>query len=383
MPDGLSSQSRFPKNGIMSLLDIHRRHNLAGSTGQDLQLRDLITPEELEAFLSMPLGYGSSRGDPELRTLIGARCGIDQEKVLITQGAALALFLTNFELCNPGDEIVVATPCYPPSIDSLRATKAQIRPLPLTFKSGFRLDTQALSNALTPKTKLVSLASPQNPGGVSLARETIETVVDIVSMQAPDAYVVVDETFREATYGSPPQASVANLSKRIVTMSSISKAYGAPGLRIGWLTSGDEALYERLRIAKTSTVISASVVDETLAVMLFKKLDGIMEQRNATLAKAFDLLEDWVSTHKDLIEWVRPDGGALCCMRLPESRFSEAAVDRFYESQEDYDLQISDGRWFGEEQRVIRIGFGYLSLERLEAALTALHQALWDCSDNA
>lgn len=379
MPDGPAPESRFPKNGIMSLLDVHRRHNLAGSTGQDLQLRDLLAPEELEAFLSMPIGYGTSRGDPALRAAIAARCGVDYAEVLITQGAAMALFLTNFELCGPGDEIVVATPCYPPAIDALRATGAAIRPLEISFASGFQLDNQALSQVLSPRTKLVSLASPQNPSGVSLSRENLEAVIELVAAQAPSAYVIVDETFREATYGRSSQPSVAGLSDRIVTMASISKAHGAPGLRIGWLTCRDKELYERLRIAKTNTVISASVVDEALAVSLFHKLDPIMEKRGEALSKAFKILESWVTDHGNLIDWVKPDAGALCCLRLPERVFSDAAVERFYQRQEHYDLQISDGRWFGEEQRVIRIGFGYLPPDRLSEALAALHQALSDC----
>lgn len=379
MPDGPSSESRFPRNGIMSLLDIHRRHNLAGSTGQDLQLRDLLSAGELESFLSLPIGYGSSRGDPRLRELIATRCGVDPEEVLITQGAAMALFLTNFELCDPGDEIVVATPCYPPAIDALRATGAQIRPLELTFASGFQLDTQALSKLLSPRTKLISLASPQNPGGVSLPRETIETMIELAAAQAPQAYVIVDETFREAIYGEAPKPSVAGLSSRVVTMSSISKAHGAPGLRIGWLTTRDPQLYERLRIAKTNTVIAASVVDEALAISLFEKHDHIMEERGKALAQAFSMLENWVAAHGETIDWVRPDAGALCCLRLPEALFSDSAVERFYARQQDYDLQISDGRWFGEEQRVIRIGFGYLTPDRLAAALDALSRALSDC----
>ncbi len=380
MPDDTKLQSRFPENGIMSLLDVHRTHNLAGSTGQDLELRDLIGADQMEAFLAMPLGYGSSRGDPELRALIAARCGAEAEQVLVTQGAALALFLTNFELCSPGDEILVGTPCYPPALDALRATGARLTTFPLSFETGFRLDTQAFSKALTTSTKLISLASPQNPGGVSLPRETIETLIEIAAAQAPDAYIILDETFREATYGRPPQPSVAGISDRVVTLSSISKAYGAPGLRIGWLTTGDEALYERLRIAKTNTVISASVVDEKLAVLLFHKLDGIMEQRNADLTAAFSIMARWVEGNEDLIEWVRPDGGALCCLRLPEKIYSDAAVEHFYRSLESHDLQVSDGRWFGEEQRIIRIGFGYLPPDQLQAALEALRQALAACS---
>ncbi|TQV83837.1 hypothetical protein [Denitrobaculum tricleocarpae] len=92
MPDGKSSKSRFPENGIMSLPDLHRRHDLAGGTGENLDPRDLIGPQELDSFLAMPLEYGASRRDPELRALIGARCGIDGEKPLMTQGAAVERF---------------------------------------------------------------------------------------------------------------------------------------------------------------------------------------------------------------------------------------------------------------------------------------------------
>ncbi len=106
------SEGRFPKNEIISLLDVHRRHNLAESTSSDLTLRELVDQSDLESLLELRLGYGTSKGNLTLRKLIADRVGVNPDNVLITQGAALSLFLTNFELCGTGDEIIVATPCF-------------------------------------------------------------------------------------------------------------------------------------------------------------------------------------------------------------------------------------------------------------------------------
>ncbi len=118
------SVGRFPKSEIISLLDVHRRHNLGESTSRDLKLSEFVDQSDLERLMDLRLGYGSSKGSPALRKLIADRLGVNPDTVLITQGAALSLFLTNFELCRTGDEIIVATPCFPPTIDAMRATGA-------------------------------------------------------------------------------------------------------------------------------------------------------------------------------------------------------------------------------------------------------------------
>ena len=305
------SNGRFPKNDIISLLDVHRRHNLAESTSSDLTLRELVDQSNLESLLELRLGYGTSKGNLTLRKRIADRVGVNPDNVLITQGAALSLFLTNFELCGTGDEIVVATPCFPPTIDAMRATGATILPFKLRFEEGYQIDEAALISMLNPKVKLVSIASPQNPSGVSIPRATIIRLVEAVQAKAPEAFLVVDETYRDATYDGNAIPSVAAVSDRIISVSSISKAHGAPGLRIGWLTTQSADLYERLTFAKLNTVISASVVDEALAEILFNKLDVILADRQSALSEALHDLSDWVSEHSHLVEWVRPDAGAL------------------------------------------------------------------------
>jgi hypothetical protein len=195
--------------------------------------------------------------------------------------------------------------------------------------------------------------------------------------QSPEAMLFIDETYREAAYGDDPEAdSFAGLDPRIVTGASVSKALGAPGLRTGWLTVADADLRSRLTVAKMNTVISGSVLDETLAATLLRHREQVLLPRRRLLASALKELATWCEVERERIDWVRPDAGALCCLRLRADAFDEAAVSRFWSLLPRHDLQLASGTWFGESSRVFRLGFGHLPPERLGPALSALSSAL-------
>lgn len=368
---------RFPYNDIISLLDVNREFNLAESTSQDLTLDDLLCLPGVEDIGRLALGYGGSAGDRRLREAIAAATGVLSDQVITTQGTALGLFLLAFEVCRPGDDVILVTPCFPPARATLVAAEVHVRELALSFDSGYRLDLDALARMLTPATRLVSIASPQNPSGVQITREEIEQVLRLLTEYAPGALLYVDETYREAAYGSEPVLdSVAGLDPRIVTGASVSKALGAPGLRTGWLTVSDSNLRDRLVIAKMNIVISGSVLDEALATALIRNRDRVLAPRRALLATALSRVSDWCATERDRVEWVRPDAGALCCIRLRKDVFDEEAVARFWALLSEHRLQLASGEWFGETARSFRLGFGYLPAERLRPALQALTAAL-------
>ncbi|WP_426409650.1 pyridoxal phosphate-dependent aminotransferase [Bradyrhizobium ganzhouense] len=365
---------RFPRNEIISLLDINRRYNLAESTAQDLTFGEIVSMAGgIAALDGLKMGYGSSAGLPRLRATIAALAGVQAEDVITTQGTALGLFLLAFELCRLGDEAVIATPCFPPSRDSLVGTGVTLRECHLTFDRGYRLTPEALEPLLNEKTKLVSIASPQNPSGVRTDLAEIREILNLMRTKAPAARLFVDETYREATYGDelPPQSAVA-LDEAIITGGSVSKAHGAPGLRVGWLTVRDPKLRERLTIAKMNLVISGSPLDETLAATVLDHREAILRQRRTLLATGLSTVAAWVGSQAGMVQWVKPDGGALCCLRLNPTAFDAAAVDRFWSALPKSDLQIGDGSWFGESSAVLRLGFGYLPIDVLPAALDAL-----------
>jgi aspartate/methionine/tyrosine aminotransferase len=368
---------KFPYNEIISLLDVNRRFNLAESTAQDLSVGELLDLPGLENIRDLKLGYSSSAGARILREAIADTCNVPAENVIATQGTALGLFLLGMELCRPGDEAVLITPCFPPSRDGLVGAGATVREIKLSFESGYKLDLDRVAASLTPKTKLVSIASPHNPNGVQTPREDIEKLLAVMENHAPQALLFIDETYREATYGdNKPVESFAALDPRIISGASVSKALGAPGLRTGWLTVADADLRSRLTVAKMNTVISGSVLDETLAAALLRNRESVLAPRRSLLAAALAELSQWCQNEQGRMEWVRPNAGALCSLRLRPDVFNDAAVQKFWDVLPSHELQLAGGTWFGESNRVFRLGFGYLPPERLGPALSALSQAL-------
>lgn len=371
-------RGRFPRNEIMSLLDINRRYNLAESTAQDLSFGEIIgLAGGVDALAELKMGYGSSAGLPRLRASVAALTGVGPDDVLTTQGTALGLFLLAFELCHPGDEAVIATPCFPPARDSLVGAGVTLRECRLTFDRGYRLTGDLIEPLLNERTKLVSIASPQNPSGVRTTLAEIEAILAVMRAKAPGARLFVDETYRDATYGDEPvPQSAATLDDAIVTGGSVSKAHGAPGLRVGWLTVREAELLERLTVAKMNMVISGSPLNETLAAAILDNRETILSARRNLLAQGLSEVAAWVDAHKGLVDWVRPDGGALCCLRLNPEVFDAAGVGRFWSALPMAELQIGDGAWFGESSAILRLGFGYLPIDSLPAALAALSEAI-------
>lgn len=371
-------QGRFPRNEIISLLDVNRRYNLAESTAQDLTFGEILNlAGGAVALNNLKMGYGSSAGLPHLRAEIATVTGAQPEDIITTQGTALGLFLLAFELCRPGDEAVIVTPCFPPSRDALIGAGVTLRECRLTFDQGYRLTTSLLEPLLNERTKLISIASPQNPSGILTSLLEIKSILELMRAKAPAARLFVDETYRDATYAEaiPPQ-SAATLDEMIITGGSVSKAHGAPGLRVGWLTVREPKLRERLTIAKMNIVISGSPLNEALAAAILGNREKILQERRELLTAGLSKVATWISVHRGLVDWVKPDGGALCCLRLNPIAFDADAVARFWSSLPERDLQLGNGTWFGEPSAIFRLGFGYLPIDVLPIALDALSQVL-------
>ncbi|GAA5155328.1 pyridoxal phosphate-dependent aminotransferase [Pseudonocardia eucalypti] len=361
---------RFPTSAMSGLVDRPVRYDLAESTCPPLRLGEL---GDLTELAGLPLGYGTSRGDSELRELIAAEAGADPGQVLVTVGAIEAMFLLAQDRRH--GRMLVVGPSFPPAREVPEGLGARVDTVPLRFDDGYRLPLDAIEAALGPDVTLVSCASPQNPSGVRFTDDELRSLLARVERRAPEAVVLVDETYRASTYGSAPvPGSAIGLSPRVVTCSSLSKAHGAPGLRIGWLVTADAALYERLRNAKFLSTVTCSVVDELLGTRVLRSRRPILAARAERLARALDELVAWCSGRP--VDLVRPDGGALCCLRLRADRFPDDAVPAFYARLAELDTRVAPGHWFGEPDRVFRLGFGHLEEADFTEALSRLAEAL-------
>ena len=370
-------KGRFPKNEIISLLDVNRRLNLAESTSQDFHFGELLDLVGYDRVKDIRLGYGSAQGTKSLCDEVASMYGITSDCIVSTQGTALALYLLSVELCRPGDEAVIFTPCFPPSRDAMVGSGVSLIEVPLKFEDGYQVNLEEFAANLTAETKLVSLATPQNPAGVATSQDTILKMLDVMTRVAPGAFLFIDETYANATYGNAePPTSFAGLHPRIITGGSVSKAFGAPGLRVGWMTTSDPELRSRLVTAKMNMVISGSPLNETLAALILRNRGAVLGPRRVMLGEAINLVADWQARNTSRVSWIRPDGGAMCCLRLKEEAFSDQAVQEFWQVLPELDLQLASGSWFGETSRVFRLGFGYLPLDTLVEALQNLETAL-------
>ncbi len=368
---------RFARNDIMSLTEIVPRYDLAESVGPDLRLGYLSSPDGFGDHSDLALGYGTVAGDLALRTHVAEAHGVDPEDVVITVGGMHALFLTAFATCRPGTSVVVPSPVFPNAVNAIRSVGAAVSTIPLTFDTGYEVDPAAFRAALRPDTTLVYLASPQNPSGVALSDIAVTGVLEAIEAVCPEAFLLIDETYREAVYGDDPVApSFVHRSPRIVSCASLSKCHGAPGLRIGWAIVRDPALREQIVLGKFNTVISCSRVDEALACAVLERRETILAERRRHLSDGLERTRAWVAAHAQMVDWIRPDAGALCCIRLAPSMFDAAAVERFYACLDAQDARVANGVWFGDEARVFRLGFGLLAVPDLEAGLQRLSRAL-------
>jgi aspartate/methionine/tyrosine aminotransferase len=372
---------RFPQNDIISLVGEAPRFDLGESYGRHLRLADVLELSDGEELREMLLGYGTPEGDGRLREAIAGLHGVAPDDVVVTCGGAQALFLLALILCERGSEAVVAAPLFPLARAALDLigdlVGANVRVLRLSFDQGYQIDVAALRELLSAKTMLVSIASPQNPSGVAIPQRTLDDILALMVDTCPDAYLLVDETYREATYGNKPVAdSAVALGPKVISISSLSKCHGAPGLRIGWAITQDTALRQQLVLGKFNTVVSCSPVDEALALRVLAERDRILPARRRHLAEGVARTVDWIRTNSRFVDWVRPDAGAICCVRLKPSAFDDAAVSRFQDFLSNAGVRVADGRWFGDEVRVFRLGFGSLAIPDLEAALDALSGAL-------
>ena len=343
-------------------------NNLAESSFTDMTLADYGIEADLGRLL---LPYGDHRGSERLRTLITDNSGLRPEDVLVTPGAAAALFMVSTVLLEPGAHTVVCAPNYATNLETPQAIGADLERLELRFEDGWQLDLDRLSRLLRPETRLVSLTYPQNPTGSTITTDQLHALVRIVDNH-PSARLLLDETYRELAYDDPlPMATT--LSSRVLAVSSLSKTYGLPGLRIGWLTCTDPQLMETLLAAKEQIFITGAVLDEELAARTLERRATILPRIHGTIRDHLTVVRDWMDTNRTF-EWVEPQAGVVCFPRIrPEI---DLDTDRFYTTLlQQHGTYVGPGHWFDQPERHFRLGFAWPTRQQLQQGLQALDHA--------
>jgi aspartate/methionine/tyrosine aminotransferase len=343
--------------------------NLTESSVSDAGLDDL----DLD-LAGLVLAYGDHLGHPGLRETLASDPGsgaIGAGDVLVTPGAAGALFAISTALLERGTHVVVASPNYATNVVTPRAIGADLELLELRFDEGYALDLERLAAMIRPDTAFVSLTCPHNPTGTMLTLAELDAVIELVESRG--TRLVVDETYRDM--GRPePLPVAAGRSPSVISVSSMSKTYGVPGIRIGWAMTTDHGLGTTLLAAKEQMVICNSTIDEEVALQVMRRRPERLPHIRDQIDSHREIVTRWIA-REPALEWVEPWGGVVCFPRITEA--SEVDVEVFYEVlNRNHGTYVGPGHWFDQPRAHFRLGFGWPATPELEEGLAAISHAL-------
>jgi aspartate/methionine/tyrosine aminotransferase len=302
----------------------------------------------------LPIRYGYHTGRPDLREILAAQYdGLSADHVLVTGGGSEANFAIISALLKPGDHMIVEHPNYPSLYEVPRSLGLDVSLFTLRYEDGFRPRWDDLEKLVTPRTKLISLTHPNNPTGSMISRGELERVIELV--ESRDIYLMFDETYRDLAYENK-LPSAASLSSKVVIISSMSKIYGLPGIRIGWLATKDRYLLDATLAIREQVSITNNALGEEIAVQVLKRQEEFLNRARTRVKRNLGIVSEWMAK-QDKFEWVFPEAGVVAFPRIkPEITVDPEKVYRLL--AEKYKTFTIPGRHFEMDNRHFRLGFG-------------------------
>ncbi len=306
----------FALEVYFSKWEFKAKYHMTASDAESMPLstlRAMASEEDKSGFDELWLGYTETRGSADLRRAIAATYEtLGPDNIQSFSGAEEGIYAAMRVLLAPGDHSVIIVPNYQ-AAETIPLDVAAVTGVPLREHEGWRLDLQALESALRPNTKLISINFPNNPTGVVPNRETFDGLIDLCRRR--DLYLFSDEVYRMLEVDETRRLpQVADIYERGLSLNVMSKAYGLPGLRIGWIASRDVDLLQRLDRYRHYLSICSAGPSERLALIALKARDRILARNRALVRQNLDTLDAFFAEFAHLFEWRRPDGG---CVAFP------------------------------------------------------------------
>ena len=352
----------------------HRvRYNLSESGVHPLSVRELLALADAAAdpLLDVRLGYSQSNGTELLRERIAALYpGATLDHVLVTTGSSEANFVTSWHLIERGDRVTVVVPSYLQTNGLARNFGAEVRELTLRFERAWEPDPADIRRAIPEGTKLVVVTNPHNPSGHVLSAQTRTAIVDRVT--AVGAWLLADEVYQGAERSGVTTPSFWGTYDRLIIVSGLSKAYGLPGLRVGWVVSTPQITEQAWMRHDYTTIGPSGAVDHLAALALAPDTRArILARTRGILNENYPVLERWLTRFGDTFAWHPPEAGAICFARY---RPAVSGLELIEHLRAHHDVLLVPGEHFGMPG-FIRFGMGN-EREELEAALTETERGL-------
>lgn len=344
----------FDLERFQSLYEHSVDFNLSESGVHPLTTRELAQGDDISWLLDVRLGYAQTNGPERLRERIAALYPTAKtEHVLVTTGTVEANFLCAWQLLSPGDELVYMLPNYVQIGGIAESLGVTVKPFYLEESADWQPDLAALEALVTPKTKVIALCNPNNPTGTLLKAEAREKIIALA--EKVNAWLLVDEIYRGAEHSGELTESFFGAYERVIVTGGLSKAFGLPGLRIGWVL-GPPDLIEDLWAAKDYSSITAATLSYELAMYALEpeKRAWLFERNRGITGQNLRLLNDWVAAQNGLLSLTPPQAGAMAFVRYHFGTPSVKLAEILHREQS---VLVVPGAHFGMEN-FLRLGYG-------------------------
>lgn len=368
----------FKLESYLSKREFIAPYMLCGSDAESYPLNEILQlagEEEKKLWNNLTLNYTETKGHPLLRETIANQYHLEKEQILCFAGAEEGIYVMAHTLLESTDHAIVVTPCYQ-SLESIPSTLCRTTAVPISYENRWSLDVDRLANAIQPNTKLIVINFPHNPTGSHISHETLLQLIELAKKH--NLWLFSDEVYRFMEINPadrlPP---VAEIYEKGISLGVMSKSYGLPGLRIGWIACQDRVLLEKMGEMKHYLSICNSAPSEILSLIALKASDKILARNIALMQENLLLLDSFFDRHAEWFEWVRPKGG---CIGYPLFRSRNSVSQLADELLNKTGVLILPAETYHDQSNHFRISFGRKSmpeaLKRFEQFIET-HQSSW------
>jgi hypothetical protein len=346
----------FEMERLQSVWEHRVAWNVSESGVEPLRLEELAdTEEDRAALFSQELAYTQTNGTIDLRAAIASLYpGATPEHIQVTNGGSEANCIALWHLLDAGDEMVMMTPNYMQVRGLARGFGATVRQWPLVHDRDagrWRLDAAALGSLVSDRTKLIAICNPNNPTGARFTEPELDAVVRAAARVG--AWVLADEIYRGAEREEEETPTIWGRYDRVLVTSGLSKAYGLPGLRIGWI-AGPPPVVEALWGVHDYTTIAPGALNDRLARMAFERRGRLLARTRGIIRSNYAVVRRWLERRPQTLAHVPPDAGAIIFVSYAYDINSTALVERLRDQQS---VLAVPGDHF-DMDRYLRLGFG-------------------------
>lgn len=331
------------------------RHVLCASDVEPYTLPELLAladDDARERWEKLSLGYTESLGLPTLREEIAGlyeHAGADD--VLTFAGAEEGVFLTMHALLQAGDHAVVVWPAYQSLHEVARSIGASVTLVPLSQRD-WSLDVDAVAASMRPNTKVIVINFPHSPTGAQISGDELGRLIAIAELHG--AHLFSDEVYRFLEHNAPALPAAADCSERAISLGVMSKSFALAGLRIGWITTRDAELRQRIAKLKDYTTICGSAPSEILSLIALRAKHKVIARSMDIIRPNLRRLDEFFARNSDRFRWIRPRAGSVC---FPE--YLGGNIDEFSaELVERAGVLLLPASQFGYSGNHFRLGYG-------------------------